>query len=323
MNAHAPISTTASPMISDPFDVVIAGGSWAGLSAAMQLVRARRRVLVVDVGQPRNRFAVASHGFLGQDGRTPTEILETARGQVAAYPTATFCHDEVVQAEPRGDGVFDITLGSGQRASARRLVLATGVIDELPSIPGLRERWGRSVLHCPYCHGFEVAEGRLGVLAVGEMSVHQALLLPDWSADVTLFTNGAFEPSAAQRAALGARGVRIEPRSVVELVGDGAALAGVRVREADGSAASGSIVAVDALFTGSRTRMASSLGEQLGCEFDTGVFGPVIRTDAQKATTVAGVYAAGDAAREKHNATWASADGVTAGIAAHQSLALG
>jgi thioredoxin reductase len=307
----------------DRYDVVVAGGSWAGLSAAMQLARARRRVLVVDAGRPRNRFAHRSHGFLGQDGRTPAEILETARAQVLAYPTAALRRDEATRAVRRDGGDFEVALASGSSVRARRLVLATGIVDELPGLPGLRERWGVSVLHCPYCHGYEVADRRLGVLAVGEMSVHQALLLPDWSADVTLFTNGAVEPDAAQRAALAARGVRVESRPVVELLGDGPALAGIRLRADHGAPEADAVVPLDALFTGPRTRMASPLAEQLGCAFDDGPFGPVVRADAKRETTVPGVYAAGDAARVPHNATWASADGVTAGISAHQSLALG
>jgi thioredoxin reductase len=300
------------------FDVVIAGGSWAGLSAAMQLARARRRVLIVDAGQPRNRFAHASHGFLGQDGRTPAEILETARAQVLAYPAAGFRQDEVAGVTPRG-GAFDVKLASGTAVSARRLVLATGVVDELPDLPGLRERWGRTVLHCPYCHGYEVSDGRLGILAIGEASMHQALLLPDWSSDITLFTNGAFEPTADQRHALTARGVRVDARRILEIIGEGEALTGVRVQDGNGAP----VIPLDALFTGSRTRMASLLAAELGCEFDDGPFGPVVRTDAWKETTVSGVYAAGDMARAPHNATWASADGVTAGIGAHRSLALG
>ena len=311
-------SGTARPP-TDLHDAIVVGGSWAGLSAAMQLARARRRVLVVDAGQPRNRFAPASHGFLGQDGRSPAEILDSARAQVLAYPTAALRRDEATSARrDETRGLFEVALASGATARARRLVLATGVVDELPDIPGLRERWGRSVLHCPYCHGYEVADGRIGVLAVGEPSVHQALLLPDWSADVVLFTNGVLEPTAEQRGALAARGVRIEPRTLVALVGEGTALAGVRLSSGDGE----ETIALDALFTGSRTRMASPLAEQLGCAFDEGPFGPVVRTDERKETTVPGVFAAGDAARARHNATWASADGVTAGIFAHQSLAL-
>jgi thioredoxin reductase len=203
-------------------------------------------------------------------------------------------------------------------AQARRLVLATGVVDELPDLPGLRDRWGRSVLHCPYCHGYEVSDQRLGVLATGESNMHQALLLPDWSGDVTLFTNGTFEPDAAQRAALAARGARVEARRVVELLGEGTDLEGIRVAGDGGDA----VIALDALFTASRTRMASPLAEQLGCAFDDGPFGPVVHTDVSKETTVRGVYAAGDMARAPHTVTWAAADGVTAGIAVHRSLAL-
>ena len=300
-----------------PYDVIIAGGSFAGLSAAMQLARARRRVLILDTGLPRNRFAHASHGFLGQDGRTPAEILETGRAQVLAYPAAELREDAAVRAAG-ANGAFEVALASGGLARARRLILATGVVDELPDLPGLRERWGRSVLHCPYCHGYEVSDQRLGVLALGESSMHQALLLPDWSGDVTLFTNSTFEPDAAQREALAARGARIEPRRVVELLGEGDGLEGVRVTGEGG----GAVIALDALFTASRTRMASPLAEQLGCEFDEGPLGPVVRTDASKETTVPGVYAAGDMARAPHTVTWAAADGVSAGIAAHRSLAL-
>ena len=308
-------------MPADMYDAIVVGGSFAGLSAAMQLARARRRVLIVDTGRPRNRFAHASHGFLGQDGRTPAEILDAARAQVLAYPTTEFRGDEATAASVVAEmpnATFEVALASRATARARRLVLATGIVDELPDIPGLRERWGKTVVHCPYCHGYELADGHLGVLAVGEHSVHQALLLPDWSDRVTLFTNGAVEPTAAQLDALAARGVRVDARPVTALVGDGLTLAGIRVTGTGGE----EIVGLDALYTAPRTRMASPLAEQLGCAIDEGPFGPVVRTDARKETTIPGVYAAGDAARERHNVTWASADGVTAGTSAHQSLAL-
>ena len=281
----------------------------------MQLARARRRVLIVDAGRPRNRFAHASHGFLGQDGRSPAAILETARAEVLAYPTVQLRADEATAARPCDDG-FQLSLASGAAVEARRLVLATGIIDELSDLPGLRERWGVTVLHCPYCHGYEVADRRLGVLAIGDTSVHLALLLPDWSADVTLFINGAFEPTDVHLEQLARRGVHVETRPVRAITGDAPALAGVRLDD-------GEVVPLDALFTGARTRIASPLAEQLGCAFDEGPLGPVIRTDARMETTVPGVYAAGDAARVRHNATWAAADGVMAGTSAHQSLALG
>ena len=298
----------------DRYDAVVVGGSFAGMAAAMQLARARRRVLVVDAGRPRNRFAHASHGFLGQDGRAPAQIIATARAEVLAYPTASFAQDEATHAR-QVNGGFELALASGATAAARRLVLATGVVDELPEIPGLRERWGVTVLHCPYCHGYEVADRRIGVLATGEMAVHQAPLVTDWSADVTLFTNGiAFD--AEQRAAFAAKGVRMEERPVAALIGDGLELSGVRLED-------GETIAIDALFTASRVRMASPLAEQLGCAFDDGPFGPLIRTDGRKVTTVPGVFAAGDAARVPYNATLAAADGVLAGISAHQSLVFG
>jgi thioredoxin reductase len=295
-------------------DVIVVGGSFAGLSAAMQLARARRRVLVVDSGQPRNRFAQSSHGFFGQDGQPPFAILAHARQQILSYPTVRFVEALATHASKDEHG-FAVTLAGGENHSAARLILATGIADDLSAVPGLQERWGRSVLHCYYCHGYEVAGRRLGILATSERSLQAALLLPDWSEHATLFTNGALALSDEQRAALRARGVSIETESVVELFGEAPALTGVRLRD-------GRNVAIDALFTAPRTRMASPLAEQLGCEFDEGPSGLYIRTDASKQTTVPGVYAAGDAARPGHNASWAAADGVTAGISAHQSLTL-
>jgi thioredoxin reductase len=299
-------------MDSDRYDVVVVGGSFAGMAAAMQLARARRRVLVVDAGRPRNRFARHSHGFLGQDGRAPADIMATARAEILAYPTAAFLADEATHARAIADG-FELDLASGSTVLARRLVLATGVADELPDVPGLRERWGVSVLHCPYCHGYEVADRPFGVLAVADTAVHQALLVTEWSADVTLFTNGVMRPDDEQRAALAARGVRIDERPVAALLGDGEELSGVRMEDS-------AVVGIGALFIQLRTRMASPLAEQLGCEMEDGPFGPMIRTDARKSTTVPGVFAAGDTTRVPPNATLAAAEGVFAGFGAHQSL---
>lgn len=299
-------------METDRYDAVVVGGSFAGMAAALQLARARRRVLVVDAGRPRNRFTHASHGFPGQDGRAPAEITATTRAEVLAYPTAAILTDEATHARA-ADGGFELTLASGSTLAASRLVLATGVVDDLPDVPGVRERWGVTVLHCPYCHGYEVADRRFGVLAAGEMAVHQALLVTDWSADVTLFLNRAIQPDDEQRTQLAARGVRIEERPVAELVGEGVELSGVRMED-------GEVIGIDALFTQPRTRIASPLAEQLGCEMEDGTPGPIIRTDATRETTVRGVFAAGDAARFFANATLAAADGVMAGIAAHRSL---
>ena len=294
-----------------PYDAIVVGGSFAGLSAAMQLARARRRVLVIDAGLPRNRFAEASHGFFGQDGKPPHEILREAARQVSAYPTAAFLQGEATAASPV-DGGFTVALGDGREERAARLILATGVRDELPSIPGIQERWGRTVLHCPYCHGYEVAGRALGVLSASPHSAHQAGLLPDWG-PTTFFTQGLLDLDEEQATHLAARGVQVERTPVVELLGDAPGLEAVRL-------ADGRIIPLQALFTAPDVRMASPLAEGLGCAFEQGPMGPYIRVDDWKQTTVAGVYAAGDAAGPMHNATLASASGVMAGVGAHQSL---
>jgi thioredoxin reductase len=296
------------------YDVIVIGGSFAGLSAALQLARARRRVLVLDSGEPRNRFAQFSHGLFGHDGQTPSAILAKARSQMSSYGTVKFTNGLATHATRTGEE-FAVTVANGTVHTASRLILATGVRDDLAPIPGLQERWGVSVLHCFYCHGYEVAGRRLAVLATSDRALQTAILLPDWSEHVTLFTNDALSLSPEQLAELRTRGVSVEARPVVALIGDLPGLSGLRLDD-------GRIIPVDAVFTNPRTRMASSLAEQLGCEFDEGPSGAFIRTGADKQTTVSGVYAAGDAARSGHNASWAAADGVTAGIFAHQSLTL-
>ncbi|RKF46885.1 NAD(P)/FAD-dependent oxidoreductase [Paraburkholderia fungorum] len=292
-------------------DVIVVGGSFAGLSAAMQLARARRKVLVIDAGLPRNRFTSHAHGFFGQDGKPPAEIIREAASQLAAYPTVQWVKGEALTAR-RHENTFCVTLSDGQTESASRLILATGVRDELPAIPGLQERWGATVLHCPYCHGYEVQDRRLGVLANHPLSAHQALLIPDWG-PTTYFTQDTFEPDAEQLAHLAARNVRIERSPVIELLGPAPQLEALRL-------ADGRVVAIDALFVAPRTHMSSPLAEQLGCAFDEAPLGPVIRVDDWKQTTVEGVYAAGDASNMMTNATFASAAGVAAGVGAHHSL---
>ncbi|AYQ42596.1 thioredoxin reductase [Burkholderia aenigmatica] len=299
----------------DPHEVIVIGGSFAGLSAAMQLARARRRVLVIDAGRPRNRFAAHAHGFFGQDGKPPAQIVDEAAAQLAAYPTVQRIAGDVRTAERDAHGRFHVTLADGSRASADRLILATGIRDELPALPGLAERWGVSVLHCPYCHGYEVSGQRLGVLATHPLSVHQAILIPDWG-PTAWFTQGAVEANEEEAALLDARGVRIERSPVVEILGDAPRIDALRL-------ADGQVVPIDALFVGARTAMASDLAQQLGCAFDDGPLGPVVRVDAGKQASVPGVFVAGDASTSMTNATFASASGVMAGVAAHRSLIFG
>jgi thioredoxin reductase len=295
------------------YEVIVIGGNFAGLSAAMQLARARRRVLLVDAGMPRNRFSQAAHGFLGQDGRAPAAIMEEGKRQLSLYPNITLRDGKVVHAQKQDDQ-FIVGIEGGGEERARRLILATGVSDTLPEIAGLGDRWGRSVLHCPYCHGYEVSGGELGVLANHQHSAHSAMMIPDWGA-TTFFTQAQFEPDEEQLARLTARGVRIEHSPVVELLGDSPKLEAVRL-------ADGRIAPLDAIFVAPKTAMASPIAEQLGCAFDDGMFGPVIRIGENKETSITGVFAAGDAASSMHSGTLASASGVLAGVHCHQSLVM-
>lgn len=290
------------------YDVIIVGGSYSGISAGLQLARARQKVLVIDAGQRRNRFAHTSHGFLGQDGRDPAAIADEARAQLLAYPTVEWLSQSAMQAKAGGDGLV-ITAENGSEFAARRLILATGVVDELPEVAGLAERWGQRVFHCPYCHGYELNGGPIGVLAASPVAIHQALMLPDWG-PTTLFLNQAFEPDAEQLAKLAARGVVVERQPVLSVGGE----------QADVTLVSGRVIKLAGLFTQPLTRMGSPLAAQLGCEFETGPTGEFIRVDAMRETTIPGVFACGDAAVGAGNVAIAVGDGARTGGEVHQSL---
>jgi len=295
-----------TPSSTAPFDVIVVGGSYAGMSAALQLARARRRVLVIDSGAPRNQPGERAHGFLGHDGQPPASINARARAELLAYPTVTWHEDRATQAAATSDG-FKVDCASGPGFLADRLVLAYGVRDELPDIEGVAERWGRSVFHCPYCHGYELDGGRIGVVAcTREGANEQALLLADWG-QVTLFCHADEEgPDAAMAERLAARGVQIE-RARVGRVSDNAT-----VELADGRA-----VVMDGLFISPEGRLSSPLAEQLGCELEDG---GCITTDAAKQTTVDGVFACGDVARMAGSIALAVGEGALAGVAVHRSL---
>lgn len=296
-------------------DALIVGGSFAGLSAAMQLARARRKVCVVDAGAPRNRFADASHGFFGQDGMPPRQMIADARDKLLAYPSVSFVEGMATAATADGAEGFTVSLNNGEQLSTRKLLLAFGVQDGLPDIPGLGERWGKSVLHCPYCHGYEFGDRPLGVLFHSAHPPDHALLIAEWG-PTTLFLNGEEGPDAEARARLQSRGVTIEPGRIAGLEGQGTHLAAVRLDD-------GRRVPLEAMFVAPHTRPASPLAEQLGCVFDDGPMGKVLRVDAMKTTTVPGVYAAGDVAMAFSNATLASADGLFAGVSMHRALVFG
>jgi thioredoxin reductase len=291
------------------YDVIIIGGSYAGLSAAIYLGRARKNVLVLDSGKRRNRFASHAHGFLGQDGVPPETIAALGRGEALAYPTIAMRQVEV-SATRAEDGAFSVT-DAEEVYRAKRLILATGIGDELPPIPGLAERWGQFVFHCPYCHGYELNRGRLGVLATNELAMHSASLVAEWAGkdQMTLFLNGAFEPDDKQLEELKRRGIKLERSAVLR------AEKGIELVLADGRT-----VELDGLFVLPRTVIKAPFAEQLGCALDVGPLGPFIKTDFTKETTVPGVFACGDVALAMGSVAFAVADGAMAGTGAHRSL---
>lgn len=292
-------------------DVAVIGGSYAGLSAALQLARARRDVTVVDADQRRNRFVdlagETAHGFLTQDGVAPGVIAAQAKEQLLRYPTVRWIDGEAGAGRVLDGGRLAFRVG-GREVIASRVVLALGVRDELPPVPGLAERWGRSVFHCPYCHGYEFDGGDIGIVAASPLAQHHALMLPDWGRP-TLFLNGAYDPSAEDLAAFARRGTTVEHVPIARIEG-----------VADVVLADGRVLPMRGLFTQPRTQLASPLAADLGCDMADGPMGAFIRVDAMQQTSVPNVFACGDAARATGNVAMAVADGAMAGVAAHRSM---
>lgn len=292
------------------YEVIIVGGSYAGISAGMQLARARRDILVVDAGLRRNRFASHAHGFLGQDGVPPGEIARIGKQQLLAYPTVTWREATVQHVTRRADHTFDVAI-DGTTEHALRVILATGVRDDLPAIPGVVERWGKAVFHCPYCHAYELERGPVGVLATHPAAEHAALLLPDWGGPVTFFSHGT--PIADDvRAHVLARGVAVVEQRIAE-IRDRATV----VLE------DGTRHETVGLFAVTQTHPASPLATELGCTMGTGpAGGTYVQTDAIKQTNIPNLFACGDAALQMASIPLAVADGTLAGTAAHRSLVM-
>ena len=288
-------------------DVIVIGGGYAGMAAALQLLRARRLVLVIDAGARRNRFASHSHGFLGQDGAAPGRIAEEARGQLDRYPDLTWIEDEAISLTGTRDA-FEVSLAGSAAVRGRRVLLATGVRDALPAIEGLEDRWGRSVFHCPYCHGYELDQGQIGVIGSGPMSAHQAELLTEWGT-ITFFRNDSSVLDDGSREALIRRGVTIEDTPIRRIEG-----------EADVRLADSRLVALAGLFVATTVSPASPLPETVGCAFEMTPIGAMIRTDAAKQTSIPGIYACGDVASMPHSISLAVGDGAMAGLQVHRSL---
>jgi thioredoxin reductase len=291
----------------NPWECIVVGGGAAGLSAALVLGRARRRVLVVDAGEQSNRPAHGIGGLLGHDGLATAELYARGRAELAAYPSVEL-RDTSVTAGSRGDGRWVLSTADGEEARGARLLLATGMDYAVPELPGIAELWGESVFHCPYCHGWEVRDRRLAVLGA-TAATHRALLLRGWSEDVVLLTDGPSELTADERAALERAGVPIDERPV-------AAVRGSRTLE-DIVFADDATLPRDGLLVAAPLRQRSALAAELGAELtERGT----IDVDFVGQTTVPGLYAAGDISTAMQQVAGAIADGARAAAAINDSL---
>ena len=302
------------------YDVAIIGGGAAGLSAALTLGRARRSVVVLDAGQPRNAPAAGAHNLLGNEGIAPLDLLARGRDEARSYG-ARIVSATVTGASGSATEGFTLTTQPHPAAEAapttiraRRVVLASGAVDTLPQIEGLAERWGRDVIHCPYCHGYEVRDQRLAVLATGPMWLHQAKLIRQWTDDVTVLLDTQDAPSDEDRATLESRGIRIVEGRVEQILSADDRLTGAQV------AGHNAPLPLDAVLVGTRLRIDSALVDGLGVATEENPMGTFVPVDMQKATNVPGVFAAGNVTNPGSMVASAMADGVMAGALVNLNL---
>ncbi|MEV7558473.1 NAD(P)/FAD-dependent oxidoreductase [Streptomyces sp. NPDC089795] len=299
------------------FDVVVVGGGAAGLAGALTLVRARRSVLVIDSGSPRNAPAAHMHGYLGQDGESPAALLAKGRAEVAGYG-GEIRPGTAVAADRLPDGGFLVRSGDGTSVRARRLLVATGLVDELPAVPGLGARWGRDVLHCPYCHGWEVRDRPVAVLADGPLAVHQAQLWRQWSERITLLAH-TWRLTAEDRELSAALGIRVVEGEVTGLGVQDDRLTGVTL-------AGGAVVECEALVVAPRFTARSGVLSSLGLptvvvERDGLPIGTCVESDPDTgATALHGVWVAGNVTSPLEKVPGAAAQGVRAAVAINTEL---
>jgi thioredoxin reductase len=295
------------------YDVVVIGGGAAGLSGALALVRARRSVLVVDAGAPRNAPAGHVHNYLGREGTPPEALLASGREEITAYGGEVLV-GTANGVRPLDGGGFEVRLAGDRSVRARRVLVATGLVDELPAVPGLAERWGRTVLHCPYCHGWEVRDRAIGILGTGPFGMHAALLWRQWSADVTLFQHTAPVPTAAERKQLDARGIAVVTGVVSRIDGE----ADVRLKS--GSVVPRQALVVTPMFT-ARPGVLASLGlSPTRLERDGAVVGSYFAAGPTGTTEVPGVYVAGNVADVLAQVIGSAAAGLKVGAAINADL---
>jgi thioredoxin reductase len=292
-----------------PYDCIVVGGGPAGLSAALMMGRCRRRVLVCSAGEPRNARAAELHTYLTRDGISPAEFLDLARREVANYPTVELRQSLVVDAERTADG-FRVMCQDGTRLESRKLLLATGVVDDLPQIDGLAPLYGTSVHHCPYCDAWEWRDHPLAVYGRGEEGYTLALGLTVWSEDLVLCTDGPGDLTEEMLERLASAGVEVREDRLVRLEGKDGRLERIVFAE-------GEPLPRSALFVCAPQRQGSGLARKLGARFTAK---GVVDTGASEATEVSGLYVAGDASREPQFVIVAAAEGAEAGMAINKAL---
>jgi len=291
------------------FDVIIIGGSYSGLAAGMALGRALKKVLIIDSGRPCNRQTPQSHNFLTQDGKTPMEIAALARQQVGAYNTVTFFDGLAADGEKTDDG-FIIHADTGESFSAKKLLFATGIKDLMPDITGFAECWGISVLHCPYCHGFEVRGKRTGILGDGDYGLEFSTLISNWTDDVTLFTDGPSRLSTTQQSHLAGNGIAIIEKQIANFEHHNGQIQRINFKD-------GTTFFLDVLYARPLFEQHCHIAESLGCTLTDDGY---IRVDASQKTDAPGIFASGDCTSRMRTVANAVATGTTAGMMINRDL---
>jgi thioredoxin reductase len=290
-------------------DVAIVGGSSAGLSAALILGRSLRKIVVVDDQKPCNRFSHASHGFLTRDGTSPSELLHIAHDQLRRYPSVTIKAATVLRIE-RIDAGFRLTNSDGSSLEARRVLLATGLKDELPPLDGIEALWSTSVFHCPYCDGFEIRDQAVAVYGAGEESLHQVMLLRNLTANLTLCIGEGWQLTPPQREKLARHGIQVVEKAITALESDDGQLAAIRF-------ADGTRLNFNAMFVRPKTTHRTTFAHDLGCQVNEN---DVVQVDLRGRTSVQGIYAAGDLSSPIRSVAVAVAQGAAAGYGINADL---
>ncbi|TSD66335.1 NAD(P)/FAD-dependent oxidoreductase [Inquilinus sp. KBS0705] len=291
------------------FDVIIVGGSYSGMAAAMALGRARRHVLIIDSGKPCNAQTPQSHNFLSRDGATPTEIAAIARQQVLRYPTINFFEGIAIKGIKTANG-FEIQVASGETFVACKLVFATGIHDLLPAVPGMAECWGISVLHCPFCHGYEVKDAKTGILGNGDAALSLASLITNWTDDLTMFTNGPSYLTTEQNTKLRSHKINVIEKEIARLEQYAGNLKEIVFKD-------GTLTPLKAAYVRSDFRQACQLPEMMGCKFTEDGY---IQVDTFHQSSVPGVFACGDNINKIRTVANAVAAGTTTGMNISKTL---